>query len=397
MHGVKRDRQQLSSELKAQRKEKEKKKLELYKSIEDQFFAFRKDNVATLEALELTTHLLHMNPELYTAWNYRRKVLGCLFDKDFSDVDTVSEIQSSKDIFASARVNDSSSSALTTDVRDDRMRKERRKQKLLIEDLDLTIEVLKIHPKVYWIWNHRKWCLEQLPSDDAEKTAKWTTEIQMVNKMLDMDARNFHGWNYRRYILTRLAAPETLHSDDLPPFPASLSASNISRSLKLHQLKLAEAELAYTLVKIESNFSNFSAWHHRALLLIPIWTAKALDEAQLRKARDEEFELIRQAMYVDPDDQSVWTYHSWLIGLDPMVDVLEREIASVRELLELEAESKWCMISLAESLSLLEKGSEDEDRRSLYRREATELLQQLIDVDPDRRERYQDLIKAATS
>lgn len=27
-----------------------------------------------------------------------------------------------------------------------------------------------------------------------------------------------------------------------------------------------------------------------------------------------EFELIRNAMYTDPNDQSVWMYHRWLVG-----------------------------------------------------------------------------------
>lgn len=35
---------------------------------------------------------------------------------------------------------------------------------LLTSDLRLTTSYLKVHPKVYWIWTHRKWCLEHVPS-----------------------------------------------------------------------------------------------------------------------------------------------------------------------------------------------------------------------------------------
>lgn len=33
----------------------------------------------------------------------------------------------------------------------------------LTSELRLTTSYLKIHPKVYWIWTHRKWCLEHIP------------------------------------------------------------------------------------------------------------------------------------------------------------------------------------------------------------------------------------------
>lgn len=185
MHGVKRDRNQLSAELKAQRKEKEAKKLELYKNIEEQFFAFKTANAVSVEALDLISHLLRINPELYTAWNYRRKVLTGLFASEEVEEEKKAE---KPDFFASARIQESESS--TTNENNAERSKQRRKKALLVEDLDLTIEVLKMHPKVYWIWNHRKWCLQELPSEDEQGIAKWSMEIQMVNKMLDMDARN---------------------------------------------------------------------------------------------------------------------------------------------------------------------------------------------------------------
>jgi geranylgeranyl transferase type-2 subunit alpha len=390
MHGVKRDRNQLSAELKAQRKEKEAKKLQLYKTIEDQFFAFKNANAVSLEALELTSHLLRINPELYTAWNFRRKVLAGLFESEEEAIDS-SEAEK-VDFFASARIEEPGPS--TNNQADTEDAKLKRKKALLVEDLDLTIEVLRIHPKVYWIWNHRKWCLQELPSGDEDSIAKWTMEIQMVNKMLDMDARNFHGWNYRRFILEQLATPKTLQAEGTSAFPGSL-ISPLPEPLKKHQLALAEQELQYTMTKIESNFSNFSAWHHRSLLLIPIWTARGLDVVQRREERDEEFELIRQAIFVDPEDQSVWTYHSWLIGLEPSADVLQREITSMKELLELEPDSKWCMVSLADYLSLLEMSSTDKDHRNDLKRQARILLERLIEVDPDRKERYQESINIA--
>lgn len=191
MHGVKRDRSQQSAEIREQRKSKEAQKVQLYKSIEEQFFTLKQSGVVTSEALELTGQLLRFNPELYTAWNYRRKILKDLFDKGLETASERDEQLKPGDIFANLRNEAVSSSSVG--VNDETRTSDNeniRKRNLLSEDLDLTIEVLRIHPKVYWIWNHRKWCLQQIPSQNQEGIAKWKVEIRMVDKMLDMDSRN---------------------------------------------------------------------------------------------------------------------------------------------------------------------------------------------------------------
>jgi geranylgeranyl transferase type-2 subunit alpha len=91
--------------------------------------------------------------------------------------------------------------------------------------------------------------LENIPDgpDDAEKSWKssvWARELAIVEKMLDRDSRNFHAWDYRRYVLASM--PES-------------------------DRRSAQSELAYTTRKIEQNFSNFSAWHQRTKVLGTIW------------------------------------------------------------------------------------------------------------------------------
>lgn len=66
----------------------------------------------------------------------------------------------------------------------------------LTNDLAMTTMALKAHPKVYWIWNHRRWCLENIPDggdgEDTEgwKKTSWQREMGLVEKMLEADARN---------------------------------------------------------------------------------------------------------------------------------------------------------------------------------------------------------------
>ena len=85
----------------------------------------------------------------------------------------------------------------------------------------------------------------------------------------------------------------------------------------------------------------------------------------------------------------------------------------MRELLELEPNSKCefenhggpavpinapllaslgCMVSLAQSLSLLQKVGQDAVQSKDHAREAAGLLERLIGVDPDRKQRYQEII-----
>ena len=66
--------------------------------------------------------------------------------------------------------------------------------KLLGIELKMTTAYLHVHPKVYWIWNHRKWCLESVPlgPDESEgwRNDLWKMELRVVERMLEADPRN---------------------------------------------------------------------------------------------------------------------------------------------------------------------------------------------------------------
>jgi len=236
---------------------------------------------------------------------------------------------------------------------------------VLSTELSLTTAALKAHPKVYWVWNHRQWCLENVPDGPGEegadlhgwKKANWDRELFVVDKMLDADARNFHAWNYRRYVLAGM------------PFP-----------------RPEASELAYTTRKIEGNFSNFSAWHQRSKIYTALWDNGKLDPI---KSRKEEFELVTNAMYTDPNDQSVWMYHRWLIGSGDDREVLEREIAIIKELLAEQPDSKWCMESLVHYQSILLRRYLKSSENLV--KECLDLLEQLGSIDPARRQRYEEI------
>lgn len=55
---------------------------------------------------------------------------------------------------------------------------------IYVDELQFFMQLIRINPKSYWLWNHRRWCLESMPNPD------WMAELGLVEKLLAMDARN---------------------------------------------------------------------------------------------------------------------------------------------------------------------------------------------------------------
>lgn len=112
---------------------------------------------------------------------------------------------------------------------------------------------LRRNPKSYGAWHHRKWVLQRdiLPTN-------FDHEFRLLDGLLKLDSRNFHGWNYRRQEhITMLVSSFLLIVILLLLFSFSFrfvaALKNVSE----------EDELKFMTDKIEANFSNYSAWHNR--------------------------------------------------------------------------------------------------------------------------------------
>ncbi|ORZ00995.1 hypothetical protein BCR43DRAFT_486185 [Syncephalastrum racemosum] len=206
------------------------------------------------ESFILTTRLLEMNPDFYTVWNHRRTIL----------------------LHTSLDTADSDA-----------------KQAILNKELSLFMTLIRINPKSYWLWNHRMWCLVTMPF------ANWNGELDLVDKLLAMDARNFHGWDYRRYVVRQL---RSLAKDE-------------------HEEKaIVRSEFEYTLRKINQKVTNYSAWHQRSKLLPEV--VQDMSDKERSKLFEEEMDLAKAAIFTDPNDQSAWLYYGWLMGVENTSDLI---------------------------------------------------------------------------
>jgi len=346
------------------------------------------------QALDLTSKVLRINPDYYTLWNYRREVLLAMYGNslglchgrmDGGMTCTAAADQAKSQ--ASSSGDHRISVELGSTIRD--------------QELDLSKEAIMKNPKSYGAWWHRIWIMQRFESN-------YKQELNLCSQFLDADQRNFHCWNYRRYVA---------------------SAGNVSPA----------EEFQYSTEKIEQNFSNYSAFHHRSVFILQLGHKKI--EAK-QAALTVELAIVENATFTDPFDQSAWWYYRFLIQwmasfFDSAVtgktlnesdiqedrteqaaenvaqrqlslaeevcrEVLQLQIENLSSLTEAEPQCKWPVDALVflltmqrelhmKQLVILSESEVDHVQLQIY-----EHLQRLKELDPQRVARY-DYLKSTSS
>uniref|UniRef100_A0A131XKW4 Geranylgeranyl transferase type-2 subunit alpha n=1 Tax=Hyalomma excavatum TaxID=257692 RepID=A0A131XKW4_9ACAR len=242
MHG--RVKVKTTAEQEEEKRKEREKKLKIYKAATQRVIEKRRNQELDDELLYITSQILQSNPDYTTMWNIRREVFIIHFNK-----------------------------SLKKTVEDG------------MGELLLTETALQKNPKSYGAWSHRAWAMENFPDMD------WAKELRLCNVFLDQDERNFHCWDYRRFVCS-------------------------------HTKVTAEMELAFTMDRIAANFSNYSAWHYRSSLLPSVHPGPKEGTVE-ENVLLEEYNLVQNATFTDPGDQSAWFYHRWLTGRErPPLDFL---------------------------------------------------------------------------
>lgn len=244
-------------------------KITRFCSLYETCFAMRDSGKKERDCFKALDAILEVNPELYTMHNYRRAIFLHLWGS-----------AASADDAAVMKASD------------------------LDSELELNTRVITKDYKVYAAWLHRKWILAQMSTQ--RRLEVLLGEAKKCEGLLKVDERNFHVWGYRRWVMDQL---------------------------RLLGQESRDAELSFTEKKIASNFSNYSAWHNRALMLGEAMNDLGND-AGVKFVRDfleKEIPMVVRAFYCDPADQSAWLYALYLLTTAKQLVEVQPAFASQRE------------------------------------------------------------------
>lgn len=191
-----------------------------YRDATDYFRGVVKTGEKSERVLKLTEHIIRLNPAHYSAWQYRYETL--------------------------LAVNAS-----------------------LQAELELMDELAVAFLKTYQVWHHRRLLLML--------TRKPAPELAFIEKSLKVDAKNYHTWSYRQWLLA------FFNDDDL-----------------------WDGELDFVDMMLAQDIRNNSAWHHRFFVVFE----SGLREGETDRGRIVRRELtyVKQNISLVANNPSAWNY-----------------------------------------------------------------------------------------
>ncbi|KAF8331276.1 uncharacterized protein EI90DRAFT_3123445 [Cantharellus anzutake] len=191
-----------------------------YKDATNYFRAILKKGEQSKRVLDLTEHIIRMNPSHYTVWQYR--------------YDTLLAVKSDLDA-----------------------------------ELDMMNDIASKHLKTYQVWHHRRLLLTHL--------RKPRPELVFIANALQEDAKNYHTWAYRQWILAEF------NDDDL-----------------------WAGELAFVEKMLSEDLRNNSAWHHRFFVVFDSGVRTGDEDREVVLKRELSF--TKEKLSMAPNNASAWNF-----------------------------------------------------------------------------------------
>jgi len=179
------------------------------------FRAVLRSNEKSERVLELTTHLLHLNPSHYTIWQYRRATLNGL-------------------------------------------------QGNLSSEYEWFVSLSLEHPKNYQLWYHRQWIVKSLVCGGQ---FDYTREFECLAEMIEEEPKNYHLWAYRQWFVREFG----LWQNEFAFVQSIISADVYNNSAWNYRFWLMENsekptemqdEVAFVIDMIKKEPANHSSWNY---------------------------------------------------------------------------------------------------------------------------------------
>ncbi|EIM88998.1 protein prenylyltransferase [Stereum hirsutum FP-91666 SS1] len=196
-----------------------------YKDATDYFRGILKTGEMSPRVLDLTEQIIRMNPAHYSAWTYRYQTLIHL-------------------------------------------------QTPLGPELELTNDLTRAYLKTYQVWHHRRLLVTALNDP--------TPELPFIETILGIDAKNYHTWSYRQWLLSHFDREE-----------------------------MWESEVPFLERLVEEDVRNNSAWHHRFFV---VFERKAKEGGVDEDVVKRELVYTKQKIALAPNNMSAWNYLRGVLG-----------------------------------------------------------------------------------
>ncbi|POO03443.1 Protein prenyltransferase, alpha subunit [Trema orientale] len=203
----------------------------------DYFRAIFQAHERSPRALGLTSEAILLNPGNYTVWQFRRLVLEALSVDLHGELDFTETIAkgNSKNYQLWVKKSFLAISSSVSNISADTYRHHRRwvAEKLgtiaTSKELEFTKKILSFDAKHYHAWSHRQWVLQALGG--------WEDELNYCDDLIEEDVFNNSAWNQRYFVITR------------SPLLGGMNA-------------MRESEVKYTVNAIIARPENESSWRY---------------------------------------------------------------------------------------------------------------------------------------